>query len=236
MKRIFKNWFCAFLSSVILFSLVACSPVTENEQGQKVNQDIDTTVQTDAEPWDGSLNYVFVCKNDDSALYADMKTGHFYIESLQSAHKWYSVPADADLDSITTGSKRLDVRSQMVIEYIYKEDESITEYVQTANSLTECIDNGGITVQLIEEGIRVTYNFVTLGITIPVEYTLENDYLNAKVEMDSITENGVGLLTAINLLPTFGAGNWDDQGYLFVPDGSGAIVNFNNQVKMNAPP
>lgn len=69
---------------------------------------------------------------------------------------------------------------------------------------------------------------------IPVEYTIEDDQFAARVITSKIEEPSTFTLTGINVLEFFGAGGLDDEGYMFVPDGSGAIVNFNNG-KLDAP-
>ena len=39
-------------------------------------------------------------------------------------------------------------------------------------------------------------------------------------------------MASLRVLPAFGAGNWEDEGYLLLPDGSGTLIHFNNQKTM----
>ena len=67
---------------------------------------------------------------------------------------------------------------------------------------------------------------------IPVEYVLEGNRLSIKVAYSEIGYNSdVYKLTKLNVLPHFGACPKSDDGYLFVPDGSGVLVNLNNNSK-----
>jgi len=63
---------------------------------------------------------------------------------------------------------------------------------------------------------------------ITLRYTLDGNSLLLTVPFDSIAYRPAYPLTQLSLLPFMGAGSVNDQGYLFVPDGSGALINFNN--------
>ena len=75
--------------------------------------------------------------------------------------------------------------------------------------------------------------------TITLRYVLEGNSLIVSVPFDRIAYNPSYPITRLGILPFFGAGGLEDDGYLFVPDGSGAIINFNNskytQIASNNP-
>lgn len=64
--------------------------------------------------------------------------------------------------------------------------------------------------------------------TIPLEYRLVKDKLVVSIPMKHVKETGSGYLGYINLLPYMGAGSSKENGYMFVPNGSGSLINFNN--------
>ncbi|GAF63858.1 hypothetical protein BTS2_0750 [Bacillus sp. TS-2] len=64
--------------------------------------------------------------------------------------------------------------------------------------------------------------------TIPVEYRLENEHFLVTIPVDEVINSELYTLTDIRLLEYFGTANLEDEGYLFVPDGSGALINLNN--------
>lgn len=67
-----------------------------------------------------------------------------------------------------------------------------------------------------------------LAFVVPVEYRLDHDSLIASIPTGHITEMGGGSIGSIKLLPFFGAGGVDEDGYMVVPNGSGSIIHFNN--------
>jgi hypothetical protein len=63
---------------------------------------------------------------------------------------------------------------------------------------------------------------------ITFRYTLEGNTLVLDVPFDKIAYRSTYPITKLSILPYFGAGGTEDEGYLFVPDGSGALIYFNN--------
>ncbi|MDR3020411.1 MAG: DUF5696 domain-containing protein, partial [Treponema sp.] len=74
---------------------------------------------------------------------------------------------------------------------------------------------------------------------ISIQYKLDGKSLIVSVPFNQIAYRMAFPVIRLDLLPFFGAAGINDDGYLFVPDGSGAIVNFNNnkfnQVASNSP-
>ncbi|SEN70791.1 hypothetical protein SAMN04488134_101691 [Amphibacillus marinus] len=64
--------------------------------------------------------------------------------------------------------------------------------------------------------------------TIPVVYQIEGDTFTASIPVEEIIAHDLYTLTSINLLEYFGTASLADDGYLFVPDGSGALIDLNN--------
>ena len=73
----------------------------------------------------------------------------------------------------------------------------------------------------IEGAVPITFK-------VPIDYVVKDDYLEATVYMKGVEENGGGAIHDIQMLNFFGAAGKDETGYLFVPNGSGSIINFNN--------
>jgi hypothetical protein len=63
---------------------------------------------------------------------------------------------------------------------------------------------------------------------ITLRYSLEGKSLVLDIPFEKIAWRSGFPITELSVLPYFGAGTFDDEGYLFVPDGSGALIYFNN--------
>ncbi|MCL2708106.1 MAG: DUF5696 domain-containing protein, partial [Defluviitaleaceae bacterium] len=181
------------------------------------------------------IEYAEIARNPWLVMYADMRTGLFAIKNIESDKIWYSTPNDSLLDETTRGVGRVNFQSQIIVSYIYQKDDNTTMQPQTSNSQSACVNNGNVLVERIKDGIRVTYYFEQLGFRIPVEYSIVDDYLNASVDVKNLDEGDEVYLINVILLPTFGAGNLTEEGYVFVPDGCGAIIPFNMNNRLNSP-
>lgn len=149
--------------------------------------------------------------------------GELTLSSKQSGETVKSRLDYAKNDSHSSGLVKKMMSSELVIDY-YSEKDILTSSVSTKGYS----DEAEVTVKKENDAIRASYNFAELSISFDVVYTLGNDYLSASIDFKSIKETGDLKLLQITLLPALFAGTGDDNGYIFVPDGSGALINFNN--------
>ena len=172
--------------------------------------------------------YEKAAENGKYTLFYDKKNAWFALRENESGYIWYSVPNDFLNDGITKLQNKMNVRSQLIVDYIYKPDESSTSASKFVNSHVGCLSNGKIKTVSINGGFKATYYFDEYGFEIPVEYKIDEDCFVVTVIIPEIKETKDYRITAINVLPMFGAGNSTENGYIFVPDGCGALVQFNN--------
>lgn len=64
--------------------------------------------------------------------------------------------------------------------------------------------------------------------TVALEYILDGSDLVVKIPHDALRSSADVNMTKIYLLDYFGAAGVQEEGYIFVPDGSGALIDFNN--------
>ena len=112
------------------------------------------------------------------------------------------------------------VKSPIAIEYI----EPTTSKISLSYAYGDCIRDGNFTVKQIDNGVEVTYFFDEVGISVPVRYVLKEKGVEVSVNTAEICENE-NRFYSVSIAPyACGIPNLSDSGYLFVPSGSGAII------------
>ncbi len=157
-------------------------------------------------------------------LFLRPSDGNFYVETPSGAC-WYANPPEG-ADDWARGVFKTEMVSSLIIEYIdLEKSENIKKNSQAAS-----VNKNTFSLHGIENGFRADYTFKDGELTIPVEIVLDNGYLNVHVITGEIKEEKKEryILSSIRLLPNFGCGAASDEGYIFVPDGQGALMYFNN--------
>ncbi|WP_338555391.1 DUF5696 domain-containing protein [Paenibacillus sp. KS-LC4] len=73
------------------------------------------------------------------------------------------------------------------------------------------------------------------SVRIPLHYRLDGEHLLVSVAAGEIEYPANIKIQTLSLLPFFGASGREDEGYTFVPDGSGSLIHFNNGKTYDAP-
>ena len=93
---------------------------------------------------------------------------------------WWSSPVNAMGDANATNTLRQELKSSITMTYGQPASRT-TKNLRSAK-------NGKFKYQTIDNGIKVTYSFSKADITVPVEYTLVDDYLKVSVKTSEIEE------------------------------------------------
>lgn len=169
-------------------------------------------------------------ENDMFRMIIDYENVIFGIENKETGYIWWSSPLGATQDTYATDLLVDELRSSSTMVY------GIPEKRTADNKLRSGISNDcKMTVSDITNGIRVVYNYEQAGFSYPVEYVLEGDHLKASVKMSELEENNsANIITDLTILGSMGAASDKEDGYFVIPDGSGALVRFNNNRTMNS--
>ncbi len=164
-----------------------------------------------------------IAENGNLQLSANLKNGEIAVLDKRSGKTWYSNPLDKESDTLAGGFHKAALFSQVLLTYT-----TDTGVVMNVSSYLGAVSKSGLTYRIDGDSIIFKYDFVKEELIVPVRYSLTDTDLAAEILTAGVQETGTNKLTNIELLPFFGAGTSEDEGYLLVPDGSGALIYFNN--------
>lgn len=218
MKRRFR--YISVIMLIMLF-IAACAKEKEAPTAEPPAQEkIDLSTGFEA----GNVDeYQKISENDRFLLSANLKNGDISILDKASAKTWYSNPVDRKEDTIANGFNKVALFSQVLLTY-----ETTETVTMNVGSFMGCVSKSGLTYRIDNGSIIFKYNFVKEELEVPVRYSITEDEFVAEILTAGVQELGTNKVSTIDLLPFFGAGSAQDSGYILVPDGSGALIRFNN--------
>ncbi|WP_127580013.1 DUF5696 domain-containing protein [Paenibacillus koleovorans] len=164
-----------------------------------------------------------VAESASLRLLADPVTAHFQVVSKSSGQVWRSYPdPQAWAGEKIAGAWRNNLLSPIIVEYVnlanYKSTSKVAGLIDEAGFLEQ--------YQTTADGFTVTFVLPKGQFKIPIRVTLKDDYVETTILDGGIVEGALSLLNA-KLYPLFGSqASAGQDGYLFVPDGPGALIRF----------
>ena len=200
------------------------------EDGKKVYYSDDRTaftwLSTDGKQVIGT--YRQCAENDSYIMLVDDRLGNLGLKNKATGYIWWSSPLGAARDKVATPLLVNELRSSNTLRY------GIPSKRSNNNVLRSGTDDCEIKVSDVKNGVKVTYYYNKAGFSFPVEYTLEEDCLKASLKVSDIKEpKDEKIATEVTLMSSFGAASDTEDGCFVIPDGSGALVRFNNNKTMD---
>lgn len=167
-----------------------------------------------------NTNGPFEISNGQVSLVLNKSNGAITLTDLVTQKQYNSTPTLLTEDpSKTDALSRARGLSQLMIDFINEKGDAQTPL--TSNMATS-------TFATTKDSIIAKYVFENEGFEVTIIYTLDGKSFVASIPLNGIKETGKYTITKLSLLPYFEAGDREDKGYVLVPDGSGALINFNN--------
>lgn len=200
------------------------------EDGKKVYYSDDRTaftwLSTDGKQVIGT--YRQCTENDSYIMLVDDRLGNLGLKNKATGYIWWSSPLGAARDKVATPLLVNELRSSNTLRY------GIPSKRSNNNVLRSGTDDCEIKVSDVKNGVKVTYYYNKAGFSFPIEYTLEEDCLKASLKVSDIKEpKDEKIATEVTLMSSFGAASDTEDGCFVIPDGSGALVRFNNNKTMD---
>lgn len=200
----------------------AASESSSSEESEAISEDDyamdeDEPLVTDEQ---AMADMKLAVENSKMALYYNSKDVTIALVDKNTGKIWWSNPINADASAGKSAQKQ-ELKSGMTLIYGEPAARRTTQAHSKAKSKA--------TVKATSTGVDITYDFENAEITVPVTYTLNDDYLSVHVDTKNITEKTASkITTSLALMTSFGAADMKEEGYFVIPDGSGALINFNN--------
>lgn len=220
-KHMKKNLFCLLFLTFCLWGLSGCGQQKQPQPAREETRDLSQGFQP-AESKD-ELSRIF--ENDRFILYANLSNGEAAVEDKEKGSVWYSNPVDKREDGLASGFNKNALLSVLTVNY--NTNQSVE---MSCGGYMSSVAKDGMSYRLEEDGsVIFLFDFPNEKFSIPVRYAMEEDHFTVQVLTDGISEYGTNTITTIDVMPFFGAGGRDREGYILVPDGSGALIYYNNE-------
>ncbi|MFD2615406.1 DUF5696 domain-containing protein [Paenibacillus gansuensis] len=165
--------------------------------------------------------YEPIGQNGKMALYMNKKTFAIQLQDLASGYVWSSVPSAKDFQAEELNEDwKNAMQSPFIIDF-FAEDAFRT----TSNYRS--LQGKAASMKAIDNGMEVTYELPAIQSKLTVRVALDKDGLVVRLLNDSIQEKGPSRIASVQMYPFLGSVRGGSvPGYLFIPDGSGALIRF----------
>ena len=211
-KRFISVLLCGFILAVSFLPLPAVKAENPATAQSKVDE-----------------GYEIIAENSGYNLYANTTTGDFAVYDIVADRMWYSgqwevLDKENPISQLNSGRIKTDLVSMVAVKYVQVSTIAATAAPSYQNSYAYSVIKDNVTVEKIQNGYIANYYFADIDSTIPVEITLNDKGIKARIPGDKLKTSANYRITAIELLPGFMAADNRYEGYLFVPSGSGGII------------
>ena len=212
MHKNFKKLLACFLAAALVIPSGAITVSSEKANGDagissENEPEENSETEENSEPDEGYVmrtekevlsSMTMAFENENLKFYYSEDEDIFALVNKKNNYIWWSSPVNAEGDTQAKGLVKKELASSMVILYGVP-DSRTTSTLRSAK-------NGRMIYKVKDNVLSVTYKFPVAGFTVPVEYTLEEKSLSAKIITSQIKEenkdNEEGqILIDISVLP-----------------------------------
>ena len=183
----------------------------------------------EGDPWKpaaGADGYTLALENEHYALYVRPDNTQIAVLDKASGYRWTSNPTKEELAGETVKGQLLaNLQSPFLLTHVRTQgaDQTVRETLSNQTA--------GMQITMIRkpEGLQIEYSFPAKQLGFVMQYELTDSGLKVKVPAAGIREEGASALFSLDVLPYFGAAPAKENGYVFVPDGPGGLIRFDQE-------
>lgn len=216
-----KKYILSFLSLLMALTLAVSMAGCGNEATP-----LQTFLSYSEQSFDSDYTSTgIVCENDNWQLVWDNVTKRVSFVEKATGYVWGQIPQEAaEPQYQENGSiKKNHPQLESVVQVIYQDPKSFDDV--TAYSYSAAVQSGGVYAEKVDNGLKVTYEFLENEFSVPVEYTIEEDSFKITVNPTQISEGEEFKIHSVAVAPFLcGMKNDAENSWLFIPDGSGSVI------------
>jgi hypothetical protein len=156
-----------------------------------------------------------VAENASYKMYIDEKTGNVRLADKRTGKEWLGTP---QLPRTTMPNNKKFMDAAVHVKY--------TEGSDTVQTYLTKEKENKLKIETIDGGAKVTFQFVKEELEFAIEYRLVEDGFELTIPEASIKESGKAKFVSIEPLPFWNAAADTEDGAIFLPDGSGALMKY----------
>ena len=186
-----------------------------------------------------AMGYAYLVMENDRVAFYVSEGGNIGVYD-KAVKVWYnSVPTQEqrDADEIAKAVNKVNLGSDYQVIFVDQNGAASAK-----NTLAGAVNDGNVRLVDTGKGLKVWYYIEDTDVSFSVMYQLTEDGFTVTVPFEDFSEHIQEGRTAqdrgtvsywgvrdISVLPYFGAAGPSEEGYMLIPDGSGALIEFNNQ-------
>lgn len=160
-----------------------------------------------------------VAENDRYQLLWDDGAKCAILYNKVTGQIYSTTPYDFYMTGVYDGVAAMQMYSPLSVTYV----DSKTQNLRKVDAFADSIEKSGVSSEAIADGVKVTYAFPKVHITVAMEIRLCENSLDVRIPLDSIQEDD-NLVFEVSVLPFLAAAKNDTDSYLMVPSGGGALI------------
>lgn len=163
-------------------------------------------------------------QNESFSLYVNEKLATFAIADNATGTRWDSVPNINPEDYVGKDNQLAGLRSLMQVSY-----SNTLNVINNLRSYSDSVQKGTVQIERLENGACFVFSFADAGFVVPIQVVLRGDGVDVSLVNARIQESKEEFkITSVSVAPYFSAPALSDEGYIVIPDGTGALVDWNN--------
>ncbi len=200
------------------------SDVEQNTDWDDMNwDDMDLDLEVNETQISSEFTPKLVSDNNNFTFWYDTTGADIYVLDKRSGNIWSNTVND---DYYNNSDASTSMKS-LLLQATVADAEGAGVVIQLCDAVGDK-NNFSITSEYSSDGMTLKIELIKFAISFDVSFVLNEKGLAVSIASKSIKQENGNKIVSITLMPYFGAARTDLEGYILIPDGSGALIRFDN--------